>query len=268
MIENLSNLAQWQVRRRVGSKLRRILRIIPKIKSGPGNGLRFDAGSGSEHFLSGAYERPVQEAIASMVRSGDVCYDIGANLGFFSLLFSRFAGPGGSVYAFEPVPGNADAIERNARINGLENVKILRIALCQVDGTAELLLAHHVGGATLQSAGVPPDLAGSLMVHTASVDTLVRNQELPPPNIVKIDVEGAELDVLRGMERVLRNWAPAVIAEVDDQTAAGCEQKVSSCQTFLRGLGYHVELLPNSYPDGKWFVRHFAARTDPRCNLP
>ena len=268
MIEKLGNLAPSEVRRRVGSKLRRMFRIIPKIKSGPGSGLCFDAGSASERFLSGAYERPVQEAIASMVRFGHVCYDIGANLGFFSLLFGRFAGPGGLIYAFEPVPGNADAIDRNARLNGLANVKILRIALCQVDGTEQLLLARHVGGATLQSAGVPPDHTGSLMVRTAAVDTLVKNRAIPPPNIVKIDVEGAELDVLRGMERVLRTWGPAVIVEVDDQTAAGCEEKVSSCQTFLRGLGYHVELLPNSYPDGKWFVRHFAARTEPRCHLP
>lgn len=199
------------------------------------------------------------------VHRGDVCYDIGANLGFFSLLLGRLAGPDGSVYAFEPVARNASNIERNARLNGLPNIEVLRIALCATDGHEELLLAHHVGGAVLKSAGAPPDFAGSVTVETARLDTLVNIRRLKPPNIVKIDVEGAEMDVLRGMEQVLRTCAPIVVVELDDETAAACEKKVSLCRTFLRDLGYRSELLPNAYPDRGWFVRHFIAKREGRA---
>lgn len=230
------------------------------VGSGPGQGLRINAGPDTRRFTFGEYELPVQQAIVSLVRSGDVCYDIGANIGFFSLLLGRLVGASGMVYAFEPVPRNASTVERNALLNGMENISVLRLALSRDDGTAELLLAHHAGGAVLKSAGTPPDLAGSLMVQTASVDSLVEQQRIKLPDVVKIDVEGAEMDVLHGMQEVLRKWGPTVILELDDESAAGCEAKVSLCQAFLHKFGYQTDLIPNAYPDGKWFVRHFIAR--------
>jgi FkbM family methyltransferase len=245
----------------LGNTLRRTIGMVSQIEAGPAKGMRFDAGSETLRFCSGQYEPPVQQAIASVVRRGDVCYDIGANLGFFSLLFSRLAGAHGTVYAFEPVPTNADIITGNARLNNLQNVKVLRIALCQADGEAELLLARHIGGAALKTACIPPDLVGSLRVRTAAVDTLVDHQEIDPPNVVKIDVEGAELDVLHGMKHVIGKWAPNIILEVDDETAERCERKLFLCESYLHHSGYQTKTLTNSYADGKWFVRHLVARS-------
>jgi FkbM family methyltransferase len=247
---------------KLGVAWRRILGMAAKIRSGPGQGLRFDAGQYTSRFASGEYERPVQDALAALVRQGDVCYDVGANLGFFSVLNGRLVGPAGIVYAFEPVPGNASVIERNARLNRQENIKVMRTALCRADGKGELLLARHVGGAVLKSAGSPPDPAGSIAVETASLDTLVGHHRIRPPNVVKIDVEGAEMEVLQGMEGVLRAWGPAVIVELDDETAESCERKAALCRSFLHDLGYRTKLLANSYPDGRWFVRHVLAQQE------
>lgn len=259
IFEELINIAKQNVRQ-INTLLQRLFQRVPKIYSGPGEGLYFDTGYSTKLFLSGEYERPVQDVIKSLVKPGDVCYDIGANFGFFSLLFSRLAGTTGIVYAFEPVPANASIIARNAYLNRLNNIKILKIACSCEAGRSELLLAHHVGGAVLKSVGVPPDLAGSLMVETSTVDALVTSQQIKPPTIVKIDVEGAEMDVLQGMEGVLRKWIPAVIIEVDDSTLIGCEKKLSLCQRFLHELHYQTELLPDAYTDCKWFVRHFLAQ--------
>jgi FkbM family methyltransferase len=238
--------------------VRRLFAGAGQIASGPAAGLRFDAGA-DLRFLSGEYERPVQDRIASLVRSGDVCYDIGANLGFFSVLLARLAGPTGSVYAFEPVPQNVALIERNARLNQMATVKVQNVAVSNKDGSSELLLARHVGGAVLEEAGTPPDLAGRLTVRTATLDKLVEDKEVPPPTFVKIDVEGAELAVLRGMQRVLRESRPTVVLELDDATEQGCEQKVKDCQALLIELGYSIEPIPGAYADGRWFVRHFVA---------
>jgi FkbM family methyltransferase len=245
---------------RLHAALKRVLRKTAEIESGPGKGLRFDVGPDAPGFVSGEYERPVQEAIAGVVHAGDVCYDIGANVGFFSVLLGRLAGPTGSIYAFEPVPKNALTIERNARLNRLDNIKVLQVACSNESGMSELLLAHHIGGAVLKNVGVPPDLAGSLIVETVSIDTLVEDRQIKPPRFIKIDVEGAEMEVLQGMQRVLNAWGPTVILELDDESADACEEKVRVCQRFLQDLDYRMEFLPASYPDSKWFVRHFVAR--------
>ena len=99
-------------------------RKVPEINSGLGRGLRFDVGRGTKLFISGQYERPVQEMIESLVKPSDVCYDIGANLGFFSILLGRLVGNTGMVYAFEPVPENAVMIEKNAQLNNLNNIRV------------------------------------------------------------------------------------------------------------------------------------------------
>jgi FkbM family methyltransferase len=233
---------------------------VPRIASGPGKGLCFDGGHATDGFVSGEYECPVQNAVTSLVRGGDVFYDIGANVGFFSVLASRFVGPVGVVYAFEPVPANASMVERNARLNRLGNIEVMRVAVSHHTGKSELYLAHYAGGAALKSAGVPPDLAGTIVVDTSSIDDLVNLRRIRPPDIVKIDVEGAELEVLHGMLQVLMEWTPKVILEVDDADETRCEGKLASCRKFLADLHYRCEVLPKSYKDGGWFVRHLVAR--------
>ena len=87
-------------------------------------------------------------------------------------------------------------------------------------------------------------------------------QRILPPNIVKIDVEGAELDVLKGMVNVLQEWRPKVIIEVDDADKARCEEKLIACKEFLHDLHYRSDVLPASYGDGNWFVRHIVAQPE------
>jgi FkbM family methyltransferase len=218
--------------------------------------LVLDGGGSTALFASGEYERPVQEAISSLIKPCDVFYDIGANIGFFSVLAGRLTGSAGRVFAFEPVPENASLIERNRRLNHLNNIEILRMAASLHSGKSELLLAHCAGGAVLKSAGTPPDQSGSMVVETRSIDALVQRREIQPPDIVKIDVEGAEMNVLLGMAEVLDQWGPKIIIEVDDADKTRCQEKLRACIEFLETFGYRSEVLPNSYPDGHWFVRH------------
>jgi FkbM family methyltransferase len=244
-----------QVRESIMSPFRR----SEAVQGGPAQGLIFEAGPNTRHFVTGEYERPVQEALAAIVKPGDVCYDIGANLGFFSALLGRLTGPTGSVVAFEPVPGIAAHLERCVQRNRLRNVRVCRMAVSDTDSSCELQLARHIGGAVLKGAGAPPDPAGCLVVRAARLESLVAEFRLPPPDLVKIDVEGAELSVLHGMEGIIRARAPAIVMEFDDQSEAICEQKLATCEAYLRGFGYRFRRLRNSYPDGRWFVRHVLA---------
>ncbi len=239
---------------------RRLFKRVRRIDAGPGKGLWFDPGPASGGFVSGDYEAPVQDAVAGLVRQGMVFYDIGANVGFFSVLAAKLVGPAGAVYAFEPVPENASLVERNARLNALGNISVFEVAVSDQTGRSELLLARYAGGAVLKSAGTPPDLSGCISVETATIDDLVKRQELRPPDIVKIDVEGAERNVLQGMVDTLRRRGPTVVMEFDDAVEAKCLEKMGACRKLLETVQYETTVLPNSYRDGNWFVRHLVAQ--------
>ena len=233
---------------------------VRRIAGGEGAGLRIIPLEGDREIALGSYETPVQEALLDNVAAGGVVYDIGANVGFFSLLAARRVGPQGRVYAFEPVARNAAAIERSARLNGFVALEVFTKAAGAASGIAELNLARHIGGAVLASVGAPPDRRGSVSVEVVAIDDLIRERGLRSPSLVKMDVEGAELEVIRGMKATLQAHRPVVICELDDATEAGLEQKIDELSALLAGLGYGLERLASCYPGVGWQVAHFVAR--------
>lgn len=233
---------------------------VRTVGGGIGAGLRIVPLEGDREIVRGTYELPVQGALADLVREGAVVHDIGANIGFFTLLAARLSGPAGRVHAFEPVPRNAAAISRSARLSGLGQVVVHQVAVGAAGGQGCLNLARHIGGAMLSSVGAPPDQRGTVTVEVVAIDDLVASGEVPPPDVVKIDVEGAELDVIRGMTRTLHERRPVLICELDDARPEGLKRKAEVLAGVLTGLGYALERLPDSYPDAGWEVAHFVAR--------
>jgi hypothetical protein len=118
-----------------------------EVAGGYGAGLKLIPMKGDREITLGAYEIPVQKALIENAQPGGVVYDVGANVGYFSLLAARRVGPEGRVYAFEPVARNAAAIERSARANGFHAVEVFEKAVGAADGAADLNLARHIAGA-------------------------------------------------------------------------------------------------------------------------
>jgi FkbM family methyltransferase len=233
------------------------------VAAGPARGLRLDPGAGDPAALTGLYEAPVQTAVAAELRAGDVVLDVGANIGFLTVLAARMVGPAGRVVAFEPVPGNAQLVRRNAALNRQAQVQVVQAAVSDQEGTATLVLARYVGGAALEGADRPPDACGELSVPVVTLDGwLAANAgRLPGPvRLVKVDVEGAEAAVLRGADALLRGQRPLVLLEVDAAAAAAAEAKYEACRALLAGHGYRVERLPEGYPGVTWHVIHLLAR--------
>lgn len=185
--------------------------------------------------------------------------DVGANVGFFSILMAKLVGASGRVHAIEPVPWNARAVRWNARLNRFKHIAVHGAALSDHSGTAELLLARHIGGAMLSEVGRPPDESGRIVVRVDTLDALVTRHHIDPPDFVKIDVEGAEIKVLRGMRSVLHDCRPRLLLEFDDATAEGCARKLSECSALLTGLGYSLAELEPAYLGTQWYVRHVLA---------
>ena len=136
------------------------------------------------------------------------------------------------------------------------------VAVTDAEGTVELLRSRHPGGATVSADDRPPDFTGALVVPAVSLDGFVAQSGVRSPDLVKIDVEGAESLVLAGMERLLRDARPVVLCEVDDRDAAAAAEKLHRVRARLEAAGYSVRTLAPSYAGSPSTVLHVVATPD------
>lgn len=191
-------------------------------------------------YLVGTYEPYLQRAIRRYVHSGDMVYDVGANFGYISLSLAKQVGPTGHVAAFEPIPQNLDVLRKNITNNGLSNVQVFDVAASDRKGEAVIRSAGNVATSSLVWYKKNSS-AEELVIKTVAIDELVKNGELAEPAFVKIDVEGAEGLVLKGMQRTVAQSRPVLFIESSE---AGRE----TTWPLLRELDYRCQ----SAITGKW----------------
>lgn len=238
-----------------------------RIAGGRGSGLKLKFPQNLD-YLRGHSEIPVQEALARYLKAGDVFYDIGANMGFFSLISSRLVGPGGQVCAFEPVSENADAVRENFGLNQLDRSRLFEVAVGRTSGKAELLLTEWDGGSTLSSSSIrPSEPVSRRTVSVVALDDFIPAEKLPLPNFVKIDVEGVELEVIQGMARTIAEARPILLYEVDDGAKDSFLRRWGELDEQVKQLGYDIIRLADSYPNIDWNVGHSLAIPRPLPNL-
>ena len=167
----------------------------------------------SIYLFRDAYEPSVRSAIDSFVRPGDVCYDIGANQGLWSLRMAEKAGPHGQVFAFEPIAGNVASMKANATLSGC-TIEICAFALGDRDGAVEMHLPPDVGSASLAAHGSAADI---MTVEMRRLDDVWRSQGCPDVSLVKLDVEGAEVLVLKGASAFMAQVQPVVCCEINPE---------------------------------------------------
>jgi FkbM family methyltransferase len=198
-------------------------------------------------YVFGVWEPDISHWLQQHLQPGDVVLDVGANIGYFSLLAGACVGPAGRVIAFEAVPSIADMLERNVRRNGLP-VDVRRTAAGDVPGSIEIFRSSGrnlgrsgtSGGAGTTSEGAVP------VVRVADV---VEHDLWPRIRFVKIDVEGDERRVLRGLEPVLRALpvGAAVLTEVTPVDLAARSESAEELMGMMRGLGFAARSVRNSY---------------------
>lgn len=229
------------------------------IESGHAAGLRFGFPQNPD-FVAGTSERPLQDCLVRHLAAGSTFYDIGANVGFFSVLASRFVGPSGMVYAFEPVTANAAAIRRNLGLNAVSHARVFDVALADRSGSGELFVTPWDGGASLKPDVIrKSDAVQRQAVRLVTLDELVEAEGLRLPSVVKIDVEGAEMPVLKGMQRTIAACMPILVYEVDGGDRDDFERRWEALDCCVRELGYDVTHLESSYPGMRWHVGHTLA---------
>lgn len=215
-----------------GKLLRLPLRTIPasarvRVLAGPLRGAIWIRGAATHKCWLGIYEHKKAKAFAEHVSPGDAVFDIGANVGFYTVLAARRAGPRGDVTAFEPVPRNIDHLRRHVDLNNLRNVKVVQAAVAESQGTRRFSTFEGPFEGHL-------DDQGGIEVETVSVDAVLDRGDGRPPNVMKIDVEGAELQVLKGATDVLASGRPVIFL------ATHGEDVHRACCSFLRDFGYSL----------------------------
>lgn len=175
-------------------------------------------------------------AMRKFVRAGDVVFDIGAHLGFYTLVLSQLTGNVGKVFAFEPNPELLPSLRKT--VASLSNVELFEIALSDRKDTLDLFVPEDASMASLSDW--TEGIAGN--VHTVPctmnrLDDLVKNGDLPVPQFIKCDVEGAELSVFRGgIETLDRFDAPVILFEVNAKAARSFGSDVREYFEFLESL--------------------------------
>lgn len=177
------------------------------IQRGEGRGLRFCAKGGYPGYLLGTSEPEEQALLAKLLPSGGTFYDIGANIGFYSTLAARIVGTSGHVFAFEPFHQSAESCGHNADINGFTHVSVVEAAVTSHSGTVRLELQ---GTSAMHRIGE----GQGLDVASIGIDHWRGQTGAPPPQVVMMDIEGAELDALKGMRETIRQHLPVLMIEV------------------------------------------------------
>jgi FkbM family methyltransferase len=178
----------------------------------------------------GIYEYRKQLVFASQIPRGSVVYDVGAHVGFYTLLASRLVGPTGRVVSFEPLPRNVTYLRQHLALNRTTNVQVIEAAVADQDG----VLTFAERGSSYMGR---LERGGQQQVSTVYLDGLLEHRAIPPPNYLKIDIEGGEVRALNGGLEMLRRYRPTLFLATH---GSGPHRE---CVTLLQNQGYTVKPL-------------------------
>jgi FkbM family methyltransferase len=204
--------------------------------------------------VSRVWEPNITDVFRRTLRDGDVCVDVGAHVGYYTLLASRLVGPRGHVYAIEPSARNVEMLRSSIALNSAANVTVFEVAAAAGDGTAVLFEAPcaNTGASSLSQRAVDTPAVGSTrdfaptMVSVRAVADLVPSDLWGRVRLVKVDVEGYELEVLEGLEPLLALGSPiALIVEVSPEWTT--ESPGESLEQLRVRHGFTVWRLFNDY---------------------
>lgn len=239
-------------------------KVLPRaaypVVAGPMRGTKFilgalaGEGGGASVYFNGMETEQTAMMLAEL-GAGKVFFDIGANVGYYTILASRRVGRAGVVVAFEPVLRNLVFLQQHVDLNNAGNVKILPFALSEKSSIASFSLGQnsavgHLSEPNGANNGQTNDL---VYVPTVSLDEISVKLNLAP-DVMKIDVEGAEMEVFRGGRQTLEKVKPTIFLSTHSPELR------TECLNFLGEIGYKIESLLPEDADSHEFLAKFPAK--------
>jgi FkbM family methyltransferase len=192
----------------------------------------------------GIYEGYETSLFRSFVKGGMTVIDIGANVGYYTLIAAELVGETGKVFAFEPEPGNFDLLSRNIRLNNYANVDAVQKAVSK--GTESITLyidRGNFGNRSLAKGNILVD-GGAVEIETVSLDEFcashLNGRRL---DVLKIDAQGAEGLILMGAKETLKEYAPTIFMEFEPEMLRNIGTDPVDLLDDFSALGYHFRLL-------------------------
>jgi FkbM family methyltransferase len=211
-----------------------------EVNAGPAAGLRMIVRFPTQKSeWGGTYELDFAVAIRSAVAAArdPICYDIGGFVGYMSGVMALAGAQ--RVLTFEPLPANQQSIRQLCELNPLLRISLITCAVGKRDGNQRLDVMQQTSMAKLDTSPFQKQAKAISSIETAvrSIDSLVYNDGLPPPGIMKVDVEGAELQVLQGATRTIAAHKPTVLIEIHSRDL------LKDCAALLRDHRYQVDII-------------------------
>ncbi|MDO9000950.1 MAG: FkbM family methyltransferase [Bacteroidota bacterium] len=211
-----------------------------KVYLGPLKGKKWIYSSGYSQYFMGDYEKEVVDIFYEYAEKSKVIYDIGANIGYYTLIASKAANDNSKVYAFEPFPENVIALKKNIEVNNNSNIMVLEFAISNKIGRASFSNSDNNVANTLCEDSPTFKNNKSIEVRTITIDDLILNNTIEVPDLIKMDVEGTELEALIGAEETLKKYHPVIFLSTHNCHVPGIHKK---CIDYLENLGYEIEYL-------------------------
>jgi len=202
------------------------------------------------YFFGHYHERYEADLVQRLLQGDDVFWDVGANVGYFTLVAATALNHRGQIVAFEPGKNAYARLISNVALNPYRNIQAFPVAVTDREGEAVL---HLLGDIADSSASLYPAAqaqAGQEVCRTVSLDHVLDSEGLRPPDLIKLDAEGAELAVLQGATRLIQESPPLFLMEMEEKTLAAAGASKAAVAQFLTGCGYRAAHLSK----GRWYT--------------
>ena len=192
----------------------------------------------TQSILSSGIWEPESTRIVEALPEGGVFIDVGAHVGYYSLTASKRVGRSGRVISVEPNPPTVDRLKRNISLNNASNVSVQQVACTDTEKMLHFFQAGFENTGSSSESNKNAHSSREIEVRGVPLDTIVKDLDLKRVDLVKIDVEGAELQVLTGMKQSMAKYGPKIIIELVEENLENLGTSVKEVQEFFRQNGY------------------------------
>jgi FkbM family methyltransferase len=215
---------------------------------------------GTAPMYFGSYALPIVETMKRLLLPGDVFLDVGANIGYLSAIAASLVGPTGQVHCFEPVPDYFDRLQKLVELNPEYNIRVHSLGAGEAVGECKIYVTREPG----QNTMVPeykygPEIVSTLDVPVIRLDSYLQERAIERVAVIKIDAEGFELPILKGLEEYFKKsrHRPAIICEIAPRAYPLMGRKVSELGSYMSQYGYAAhDLIDGTTPVNLEAIHH------------
>lgn len=219
------------------------------IRRGFGKGLRIKGHFSTAFDSLISSELVEQQFLSSLQLQNKVVFDVGAHIGITAMFFARAVGAEGQVIAFEPNPRSCHSLRENIAINNFSNIKIFEVGLGDAWGMKTLVASKLSDATGTVDSGLRSEILKEkhvqFLIRTCPLDSIRLRYNLPRPDLIKIDVEGVEYTVLKGMKETICECAPSLFIEIHCSDVNDRTKRVERILEFLDNFEYSVFQVEN-----------------------